>query len=248
MLSSPFELLAKSWRLYRANFWTYFGYASWLLLPLAIILVLTTLPKHVIVDALTITISIAQVFVALWIVISLIRFTYELAENKSPDLARLSKESVTRIPNLLATAFLQLLIVLGGVLLFVIPGFIFWVWYAFAQMTTVIEGSRPVEALTASRALVRGRFFPVLWRLVCGPIVVCLLYSVALGSLLYAISLGLGFDLISVFSEDPPVWALAIEGIAEVIIFPLLLVYSVILYRDLKTNPVIEPDKACDVN
>lgn len=236
MLLTPFELLAKSWRLYRTNFWTYIGYAAWLLLPLAAILVLATFQKHVLVDTLTIVVSIAQVFIALWIVIFLIRFTYGLAENKTLDLQKLSSESAMRIPSLLATAFLQLLVVLGGLLLFIIPGFIFWVWYAFAQMTTIIEGTRPVGALCASREMVRGRFFPVLWRLLCGPIIICLVYSLALGFVLYVTTLGLGLDPLSIFSDEPPMWMLAIEGVAELIIFPLLLVYSVNLYHDLKNQ------------
>lgn len=53
------------------------------------------------------------------------------------------------------------LIVVVGLLLLVVPGFIFFVWFAFSGPVVKIEGRPPLAALRRSRELVRGNF----WRL-----------------------------------------------------------------------------------
>ena len=62
------------------------------------------------------------------------------------------------ISSLVIVSILQGLIVLGGILLLVIPGIIFIIWYAFATMAVILEEKRPREALAFSHSLVRGRF------------------------------------------------------------------------------------------
>lgn len=54
------------------------------------------------------------------------------------------------------------LIAAVGLLLLVVPGFIFFVWFVLAGPVVEVEGRRPVAALRRSRELVRGSF----WRVV----------------------------------------------------------------------------------
>ena len=221
MLQSPLELLAKSWRLYRTHFWTYIGYSAWLLVPLVAFLVLTIFPAHWLTSVLAVIIGIVEVFLALWMAVCLIRLTSELSQNKTPDHSRLSHESVMRIPSVLATAVLQSLVILGGLLLFIIPGIIFWVWYCFSQITTALEGLKPVEALTASRVLTRGRFFPVLGRILAGPIIIGLLYTIVLSVIISLISMILGLDATNAILETPPLWVIGLESVGVISIKPL---------------------------
>lgn len=56
-------------------------------------------------------------------------------------------------------------IVYGGFFLLLIPGLIFMVWFFFAPLVLAEEDLRGMSALIKSRELVRGRFWPVLGRL-----------------------------------------------------------------------------------
>lgn len=53
------------------------------------------------------------------------------------------------------------LIAVIGLLLFVVPGFIFFVWFVLSGPVVKIEGRRPLAALRRSRELVRGNFWRV---------------------------------------------------------------------------------------
>jgi hypothetical protein len=238
MLTSPFLLLSNSLRVYKENFWTYLGYSAWLLLPMAAFLALDAVRYFWLEQILAIVITIIQILISLWVVVCLLKLTYGILTEKTVSSQTLSRDSVSRVPFLLATALLQSVIVLGGILLFVVPGFVFWVWYAFAQLSSVLDGSRPVESLTISREMVRGRFFPVLTRLLFGPILISIIYLAAVSTIYTSVSLSIGADPKSLLSDDLPAWIIALDGITEVIIFPLLLIYCVNLFHDLKKNPI----------
>jgi len=57
------------------------------------------------------------------------------------------------------------LVVVGGMILFIVPGIIFAVWYAFSPIVMVVEGKKGRAALAQSRAYVSGRSWPVLGRM-----------------------------------------------------------------------------------
>lgn len=55
--------------------------------------------------------------------------------------------------------------VVGGLLLFIVPGVMFAVWFSVVTLVFAREGERGMAALRRSRQLVRGRFWAVTWRL-----------------------------------------------------------------------------------
>lgn len=56
-------------------------------------------------------------------------------------------------------------IIPGGFLLFIVPGVIFSVWFAFAQFIFVAEGRKGMDCLLRSKEYVRGQWFDVFLRL-----------------------------------------------------------------------------------
>jgi hypothetical protein len=56
-------------------------------------------------------------------------------------------------------------IIPGGFLLFIVPGVIFSVWFAFAQFIFVAEGGKGMDCLLKSKEYVRGQWFEVFLRL-----------------------------------------------------------------------------------
>jgi hypothetical protein len=238
MLKSPRDLLMSTFRLYREQFWVFVGFAAWLIVPLAAFLIASTLPKHPLTTFILLITILAQLFVSLWIVVCIIRAVVGLQGKTPVDPNTISKKALQRIQPLLAVSLLQVLIVLGGILLLVIPAIIFWVWYSQAQVSSVIDNQRPIAALSQSRTLTRGRFFPVLWRLIAGPVVIGLGYAFVLGSILIIISTILSLDASLLFSENPPLWAQLVEAATDVFLIPLFIIYSTLLYQNLKKTPL----------
>jgi phage FluMu protein Com len=67
-------------------------------------------------------------------------------------------------------------IIVGGFLLFIVPGVIFYIWFFFGQFVLVAEGDRGMAALLKSKEYVKGRWLDVFFR-----IFVLWLISVAAG-------------------------------------------------------------------
>lgn len=95
--------------------------------------------------------------------IALLIFTDKFLSNKK---AIFSFEEISRVflPALFIT-ILVALISIGGFLLFIVPGIIFMVWYAFAMYIVVLEKKSGIGVLKESRELSRGRFWQILSRL-----------------------------------------------------------------------------------
>ncbi|TAL49967.1 hypothetical protein EPN81_04150 [Patescibacteria group bacterium] len=234
MLLSPRELLRDTFLLYRTEFWMYVGYTAWLVVPMAAFYFASALPKGLASMMLVFASVLAQVFIAIWMAVCIMRSTSALASGRTLDPQTISQESVRRIQPVLSVAFLQAIIITGGFLLLVIPGILFFGWYAFAQLASAIDDQPPIAALGASRALVQGRFFAVVWRLIAGPVVMGLLYAFLLGFVLLFLSNMFNLDTSLVFSTTPPLWAQLVEAGADIFVIPLFIIYSVLLYTNLK--------------
>jgi hypothetical protein len=73
-----------------------------------------------------------------------------------------------------------------GFALLVIPGIIFLVWFTFSRFIMIEKGLNIKESLLKSKAMVKGRFWKILWRvLVFG--LFCLLVEIVLSVIPYGI-------------------------------------------------------------
>ncbi len=101
--------------------------------------------------------------------------------------------------------FLSGFIVLGGYLLFFIPGVIFSVWFIFAQFVVAGGQARGMDALLASREYVRGYWFDVFARLI-----IIWLFSVVIG------------------------WVPIVGAVLSLLAIPFTLIYTWLVYEDLR--------------
>lgn len=76
-------------------------------------------------------------------------------QNQKLSIWSATKKTFRLLPRLIAADILVTLAVLGGLLLFIIPGLIFMAWFSLTRVAVVKEGLRPVAALKRSRQLVR---------------------------------------------------------------------------------------------
>lgn len=104
--------------------------------------------------------------------------------------------------------FLSMLIVFVGLVLLIVPGIIFAVWFSFSRFVVIKEGLGVRASLKRSRELVRGRFWPILGRYLVF-FVVYLLFQIALGLVPY------------------------IGTFAGIVLAPLFILPSYLLYQEL---------------
>ena len=115
--------------------------------------------------------------------------------------------------------FLTALIVMGGFVLFIIPGIIFAFWFGFSVYVLVSENLSGMDALLKSRDYLKGKIGSVAWRLfIVGVIFLIISFIV---NLIFAIP-GIG----------------AVKSIGRFLVnllaTPLLLIYSFLLFSKIK--------------
>lgn len=115
--------------------------------------------------------------------------------------------------------FLVGLSVLGGVILLIVPGIIFGIWYGLSGYALVVEGKKGRAALVVSKSYVKGHTGEVLWRLAFLGFIYILIF---------------GFP--SVILEGLKLGALsaAYTSVAALILTPVAAVYSFLIYESLK--------------
>ncbi len=101
--------------------------------------------------------------------------------------------------------FLSGFVVIGGYLLFFVPGVIFSVWFVFAQFVVADGKARGMDALFTSREYVRGYWFDVFARLV-----IIWLFSVVIG------------------------WVPIVGAVLSLLAIPFTLIYTWLVYEDLR--------------
>ena len=102
------------------------------------------------------------------------------------------------------------LCVVGGVILLIIPGIIFFVWFAFSQYLLADQDIKGTKALSQSKALIKGYWWPVFGRLM----------------LIILITMGISM----VLGLIPFIGNLFIQ----LLLTPFVLVFYFVLYEDLK--------------
>lgn len=134
----------------------------------------------------------------------------------------------------LIVSFLMALIVMAGMLLLIIPGIIFAIWYYFAPMAAMLDNEKIIPALKTSQALTKGRFGQVFWRL-CAPLVLYVVVFIFVSWML--ISPGQYF--LTTTGQSSAYWV----SIAAMILFyffsmPIFSLTPIILYEEMKRTPV----------
>lgn len=230
-----FELLLETYKLLKKHLWLYVGYAAWLLAPFAAFVFLSFAPDHWLTITGLILSSVLELFLTIWILLIFIRLTAALIAQQSPDLPRIQQETLRLIKSSLRVFLLQIVIVLGGLILFIVPGIIFTFWFAFSQQALVIDNKTDLSALETSKTLVKDRFFQVAWRLLGGPLILLFLYSTLVGLVISIIGALVGIDPATIFENDTlPLWAQMTEMAGELFFAPAVAIYSTLLFLHLK--------------
>lgn len=212
------QLLKNSWDFYKENFWNYAGIV---LIPIVlsfIALFILTLAgvggilfwkfgAGFIFIFVAIVVYLALVTVGLWGGAALL-YAVCYKEEKL-DVFESFKKSKYLILPYFWVALLVSVVVFAGFILFVIPGIIFVIWFQFAEYALVKENIRGTKALSKSRELVKGYWWPIAGRLV------------VLGVIVFVLSFIFGFiPVIGSF-------------LATILLTPFTIIFSYLIYKNL---------------
>ncbi len=233
MTSVP-DILRASVLLYRAHAKLFVGYASWLLLSYAAIVLATLIPSENYRLGIGIALDLVDGVLWLWISVVTTVLAVQLLDKKEPDPNALPWLSLSVLGSFVWISLLQALTIAGGILMFIIPGLIFLVWFGFATQALLLDGKKGLDALSASRDLAKGRFWTAALYQLGGPIVCGAAYLTALAALYLLVSYLSKTPVDIIFGENPPLWAGMLETVGNIFLLPLLSIYGVLAYREMK--------------
>lgn len=157
-----------------------------------------------------------------------------IAQGRSQTFGNCLGVGIRKIVPMIIAALLYSLAMMGGFILFVIPGLILWVSLAFFGLCMVLENDGILESLRHSHRLVWGNW----WRTaIIGTVVLIVYYVIYLAvevpfavadQMIFATELGalpgLGQTILSLIGDV----------VATVITFPLIASVMIAVYHDLK--------------
>jgi hypothetical protein len=232
------DLITKSWEFYRKNFKV--------IIPIIVLVFLGTsaemllryflkLPGYF--SLLGILISIPFYAITIWLTVLTIEITARTLVDEKTNLKNLALIALKKLPMSILLGIIVGVIIIFGLILLIIPGIIFAIWFHFTLYTFILEGKKCLEALKESKILVQGRWWLVFWRLV----VVNLFWGVVTTALVYGVTalITLPWGKVEsgtmLFSIINVVLSL-VSNLITALAGPLLIASSLLLYFNLRES------------
>ncbi len=186
------------------------------------------------------------IIINLWVAIMLIMVIDKLIKNQASDLKQIANISFRKIASYFWVMILAVLASLAGFILFIIPGIIFTVWFSFASLINVLENknNKGIAALQESKNMVKGRWWQIFARLLLPALFVYFILILVIVGIIYIIT---GGQLNTLESSNQAMMTInIITSLISLLITPLLVSFSVILYDNLKELK-IQPEQKIQI-
>lgn len=246
-LIGPGDLIVGAWSIFKKNFRSYTQIAVWFavlsLIQWVIFIVTRSLvfdgvTRTIVVIALSLPISLAFALLS----VAIIDLTARSIQKKNTDMQDVFLGSLHMLIPFIWIGFLFWTIAAFGFILLVIPALIFMVWFKFAMNHLIINDIHGFDALRASKALVDGRWWAVVFRIVIPAIFyyVAASFMLKLLYLLIGSSLGdpglffSGFISSDELSNSYILTTSIIPAVVNAYLLPLLVGADLLLWFDLK--------------
>ncbi|MCC6639499.1 hypothetical protein IT409_02990 [Candidatus Falkowbacteria bacterium] len=242
MIITVKQLISQSWNLYKTSIKQFIAPLSYLVLTSAIITFATTiaaLKPALVIPALLL--GCIAILALIYINLTIIMGCWNVLNSQSLNWNELYASSYKKLGRFIFIAFVSGLIVVGGMILLIIPGIIFAIWYQFAALNQLLSDEKLTvsQALANSKNLVVGRWWQTLWKTIA-PQIVFGFFVGLLGGVVGGLIPGSAQDFTNLT-------AVALENLGSIIISaiatPLLAFPTLLLYKSLKENPVATVDK-----
>jgi len=242
MLISPSQIIKQSWDIFTKHWRLLATYILLLFLPTLVLSALgllgIALSASVPASSLANSIIILMIFAAslvfsLWTTIALAKLIKNLMDGRPTEpWLTVFKSTSPLIWPIIYTTILVALIVLGGSLLFIIPGIIFTIWYSFTFYAIIFDNQRGLAALRQSKKLVLGRWWAICWRLVV-PTVFFALLALFIQNLVMLL-----LKLLTSWEQLQAVIYGVSSALVNAWLAPLTIAAAIILYFNAKETPV----------
>lgn len=187
---------------------------------------------------------IAVLFVQFLLQLTLAHTALTTQQSAAPSVSDSWNWATSNVWPWLWIAALSACVVLGGFLLFIIPGLIISFYIAFAMYSFIDEDTRGMSALQRSRALVTGNFWEILSRFV---VFILIIFGL---SIMFGIAAALLSEVIGTLGNGVGELTLSLFDAVLTGFASLLGVYfAASLYNALKQKPIasVEPSKAYSI-
>lgn len=242
MLIPAGEIIRRSIALYKENTHTFIKYMIALFVPMSIITIIGTVNDPSLgyaIPSLLFPIFfvgiVCSFFAMLWFSLAFLRVVARRYEHQPVGSLKQEIESTkSSIWPCLWVSILGGIIILAGMVLFIIPGIIFNVWYYFSTYEVLLHNKKGMQALSESKQLVKGRWWGVFWRLLLPGAVFILIGSLAQAFVVIPLDFFSSQTLLGLIIT---MFFLLLSNAAMLLCTPLLTAAPTILYLELKKTP-----------
>lgn len=251
MLISITDIIKQSVALYKNNAKRFVSYAFLLFIPGAFITMFNAVLPIIVPDYMHVgNLGMSYlIFIIIALIFSLINFLFTftfiriIAKSHTGYAVKPMWEEINDAKEIFLSAlgayFFTLLAIVGGMMLFIIPAIIFGVWFSLSVFIAATEHTPAFTSMQTSKQLIEGRWWAVALRLLIPSLIFAILVYIFTqivatpleyilentnnSSLLYTTWSVLAALIISLFSS---------------LLSPLITAVPLILYIDLKKNPI----------
>jgi len=248
MLITATDIISRSIKVYRDNMSLMFKYAGLILIPatlimfagysLAVFIVFTnSIPLGFgLYGLLVLLLSLVGSVISL----SMIRVIAALYQNQpAPNMITDLKSALGLLVPAILISIISGLAVIGGLILLVVPGVIFAVWFIFSLHALMLDDKHTVDALKYSKSLVKGRWGEVLWKLVVPTLAFALIFAIA--QWIFRMMLGIDEGMLARLTIRTGIYSILTVFISA-LMAPITTAVTTILYIELKKTPVGSAD------
>lgn len=245
MLLSASEIISQSINLYKKNIKNLLGYVGLMALVTIIMTILSEYVFPMLFNAQqplwifgleVLALVMVTTVLNIWFAIAMINaiaqiYTKQTVTKMQPML----KQTATLVLPAFFASILVAITIFAGAIFFIIPAIIFGVWFTFVTHQIALNNKKPIQAIKASRKLVLGRWWSVLWRLIAPGIVFIIMIWVAqfiVGFLLSLVTSLIGESTILT------IVTVIILSATTMLFVPFSSAAQTILYLDLQAKPL----------
>jgi len=151
----------------------------------------------------------------------------------APSLRRSFFRTRAIAGSLVVVSLLQMLVFFAGLILLVIPGLIFILWYVFSTITVILEGRIGKAALSRSRALGKGFYLRNLAVII---FVLIIVFGILVMGFMVIALVGVGMGAVGASPAQGGMVGGLMGMLLTFVAYPILFVSLIVTYYDLRAR------------